>query len=285
MEKAAKKTTPSKEASLSSSHRADDTITIKVPKIQQGNTTNIILVGLLVIAAYLLGMLTTKVQYLEQQKKLVTQPPTTAQNNIAPTTPPPQTISPDTLKSWAKDIGLNMGKFSSCFDSQKYKSLVDQDINDGKTAGVNGTPTFFINGSPLVGAQPYNTFKQALDKELANAGNILFLGQAFAQTDISPTAQPRVAVGMGRLPPLGSRNGKITFVEFSDFQCPFCNSFFKNTFSQLKKDYVDTRKAVIYYRHFPLDFHPNAMPFALASECANEQGKFWEMHNKIFGEQ
>lgn len=84
---------------------------------------------------------------------------------------------------------------------------------------------------------------------------------------------------------LGNKDAKVTIVEFSDFQCPFCRSFWSNTLSQIKKDYIDTGKAQFVYKHFPLDFHPGAKPAAEGSECASDQGKFWEMHDKIYEEQ
>ncbi len=99
------------------------------------------------------------------------------------------------------------------------------------------------------------------------------------------TAPVKADVKNGHLPVQGNANAKITVVEFSDFQCPFCEQFFTNTLPKIKKDYIDTGKVKLYYRQFPLDFHPAAMPGALASECANEQGKFWEFHDKVFGNQ
>ena len=95
----------------------------------------------------------------------------------------------------------------------------------------------------------------------------------------------KVDVKGGGLPVFGQQNAKVTMVEFSDFECPFCKSYFDQTLSQIKKDYIDTGKVKMYYRHFPLDFHPAATPSALASECANEQGKFWEYHDIVFAEQ
>lgn len=131
-------------------------------------------------------------------------------------------------------------------------------------------PTFFINGIAVVGAQPFSAFQEIIDKELAGT---------------TEASSARVTVDPGRLPSIGDRDAKVVIVEFSDFECPFCRRFFTDTLPQIKKNYVDTGKAVMYYRHLPLDFHPLAKPFAMASECANEQGKFWEFHDKIFQEQ
>jgi len=84
---------------------------------------------------------------------------------------------------------------------------------------------------------------------------------------------------------VGNENAKVTIVEFSDFQCPFCRSFFNGTYSELKKEYIDTGKARLVFRHYPLPFHDAARPSAIAAECAGDQGKFWQMHDKIFAEQ
>ena len=87
-------------------------------------------------------------------------------------------------------------------------------------------------------------------------------------------------------PVKGNDNAKITIVEFSDFQCPFCKRFSDQTESQLLTEYVDSGKAKFVYRDFPLDsIHQSAMAAALAGECADEQGKFWEYHDKLFAGQ
>lgn len=84
---------------------------------------------------------------------------------------------------------------------------------------------------------------------------------------------------------LGDPNAPITMIEFSDFQCPFCRKFYKETLPQIKKEYIATGKVKLVYRDFPLSFHPGATPAAEGTECAREQGKFWEMHDAIFDEQ
>lgn len=86
-------------------------------------------------------------------------------------------------------------------------------------------------------------------------------------------------------PVLGRSDAPVTIVEFSDFQCPFCRRFFEDALVQIKKEYVDIGKVRLVYRDFPLDFHPGAQPAAMAAECADEQGKFWEFHDKVFAAQ
>jgi protein-disulfide isomerase len=90
----------------------------------------------------------------------------------------------------------------------------------------------------------------------------------------------------GDAPVMGNTNAKVTIVEFSDLQCPFCKSFADQTLPQIKKDYIDTGKVKLIYRHYPLrSLHPFAYQSALASECAKEQGKFWEFHDETYKNQ
>jgi len=77
-------------------------------------------------------------------------------------------------------------------------------------------------------------------------------------------------------------NAKVVLVEYSDFECPFCGRHHP-TMEQLLEDFGDDVAWV--YRHFPLSFHPEAIPSALASECAAEQGKFWEFADIMFDNQ
>lgn len=72
----------------------------------------------------------------------------------------------DKLEGFAKDLGLNTNQFNSCLDSDKYAKNVADDLAAGKAAGVNGTPGTFVNGQLIVGAQPFNNFKDIIDKEL-----------------------------------------------------------------------------------------------------------------------
>jgi protein-disulfide isomerase len=75
--------------------------------------------------------------------------------------------SADDLKSYAKDIGLNVDSFDRCFANGKYKAVVQRDLNEGAQLGLTGTPTFFINGREISGNQPLETFEAIIDEELA----------------------------------------------------------------------------------------------------------------------
>jgi len=82
-------------------------------------------------------------------------------------------------------------------------------------------------------------------------------------------------------PFLGSEDALITIVEFSDYECPYCRQWHSEVYSQLIDTYGDQIRFV--YRDFPLEsIHANAKPAAEAANCANEQGVFWDYHDKLF---
>tara|TARA_Y100000310_G_scaffold332141_1_gene407152 strand:+ start:1120 stop:2127 length:1008 start_codon:yes stop_codon:yes gene_type:complete len=85
----------------------------------------------------------------------------------------------------------------------------------------------------------------------------------------------------------GDSNAKVTIIEFSDYECPFCGRHFTQTLPQIISEYVDTGKVRIVYRDFPLGFHQNAQKAAEATECVGEEGdnKYWEYHDILFNNQ
>ena len=78
---------------------------------------------------------------------------------------------------------------------------------------------------------------------------------------------------------MGDAKAPLVMVEYTDFQCPFCQQFHNTAFAQIKTNYIDTGKIRFVSRDFPLDFHENARRAATAGRCAAEQGKFWEMRH------
>src|SRR3954462_8660513 len=101
------------------------------------------------------------------------------------------------------------------------------------------------------------------------------------QITLAPPNLPRVEVA-AKGPSRGPDNAAVTIVEFSDFQCPYCGRV-TPTVEKLMKDYDG--KVRLVFRHFPLSFHPNAAKAAEAAACAQDQGKFWPMHDKMFTNQ
>ncbi len=115
-------------------------------------------------------------------------------------------------------------------------------------------------------------------------------GKVVEEKNNQPTAgepQPsRIQVSLDDDPIKGSNNAPVTIVEFSDFQCPFCARFYFQTLPLIEEKYIKTGKVRFVYRDFPLStIHPHAQKAAEAAECADEQGKFWEYHNKLFENQ
>ena len=103
-----------------------------------------------------------------------------------------------------------------------------------------------------------------------------------------PGAAPSAPVraSLAAAPMLGRADAPVTLVEFSDYQCPFCQRFFTSVFPVLKKEYIDTGKVRYVFRDFPLDqLHPQARKAAEAAHCAGEEGKYWEMHEVLFRNQ
>ncbi len=96
-----------------------------------------------------------------------------------------------------------------------------------------------------------------------------------------PTVQALVAKRQDA-PVIGSQSAKVTIEEFSDFQCPFCKSFYDQALKQIREEYVKAGKVKIVFRHYPLAFHARAEIAAVASECANRQGKFEAYHDLLF---
>jgi protein-disulfide isomerase len=81
---------------------------------------------------------------------------------------------------------------------------------------------------------------------------------------------------------LGASEARVTLVEFTDYQCPFCKRFHDRSWPEIKAKYIDTGKVRYIVRDLPLDIHSEAMPAAIAARCAGEQGKFWPVHEALF---
>jgi len=239
-----------------------------------------VLTLLLILSAFAIGVLWTKLQFYEKGGTTVT-----AGAGQAQTSP----LAIDSLKKYAKELKLNESQFTTCLDQGKYASAVNNDVSYGGTLGVSGTPAFFINGKFLGGAFPYESFKEIIDKELGGTGSTnpkdysLSLQKAFDDGSFNPVVK---AVDLGNAQRKGNSNAKVIVVEFSDFECPYCGRFFSQTLPSLQKEYIDTGKVLFAYKQFPLtSIHANAQKAAEASLCAADEGKFWEYHDRLFKSQ
>jgi protein-disulfide isomerase len=103
------------------------------------------------------------------------------------------------------------------------------------------------------------------------------------QAENKPAAAPAPAKAKLHLegaPMLGLKDAPITMVEFTDYQCPFCQRFHLQVYGELKKDFIDTGKVRFFSRDLPLDsLHPNAFRAAQAARCAGDQGQFWKLRD------
>jgi protein-disulfide isomerase len=129
-----------------------------------------------------------------------------------------------------------------------------------------------------------------IEKELAEikadvtAIRQILAGAAIQGPQGPPPAEREVNVGDG--PMRGNPKAKVTLIEFSDYQCPFCGRFFNETLPQIDKEFIQTGKVRFVMRDLPLaDIHPNAQKAAEAAGCAGEHGKYWQMHDKLFQNQ
>ena len=121
-----------------------------------------------------------------------------------------------------------------------------------------------------------------LVQERTQAARRAFLDRLRAKTPVALMLEPpRQPVKAGDAPAKGAANAPIEMIEFSDFQCPYCLRA-APTVKQVLDTYGDRIRFV--YRHYPLPNHPNARPAAEAAQCANEQGRFWPYHDRLFAD-
>ena len=129
--------------------------------------------------------------------------------------------------------------------------------------------------------------QQALLKEVKEIKALLQNRAPAAPQAPGPVSAPaNIDLAIDGAASRGRADAKLTVIEYSDFQCPFCGRYAKDTYPQVEREYVATGKIRYLFRHFPLErLHPDALRAAEAAECARAQGKFWEMHELLFNNQ
>ena len=221
-------------------------------------------------------------------------------------------LSPELYESAARDLGLDVERFKQSLASHSGAARIDEDQKLAASVGASATPTLYVNCRRIEGAYPFDSIKPILDDEVrksdalareGKAGAALYdavcednvkkyratpAAGAAAAAAPAPAAIPggRSAIPVRQDDPVkGKAMAPVTMVLFSDFQCPYCA---RATPAVKEIESVYPNDVLIVWKHFPLPFHPNAMPAALAAEAAREQGgpaKFWAMHDKLFANQ
>jgi protein-disulfide isomerase len=157
--------------------------------------------------------------------------------------------------------------------TSKVSQVTDPEIQQWYDANRNR-----VQGASL--DQVRQPIRQYLTQERMELARQQYLTTLKAKTPVRVMLEPpRQAVSAANAPAKGPTSAPIELIEFSDFQCPFCQRA-NPTVDQVLQTYGDRIHFV--YRHFPLANHPNAHPAAEASQCAAEQGKFWPYHDKLF---
>ncbi|MBK7581640.1 MAG: thioredoxin domain-containing protein [Myxococcales bacterium] len=206
--------------------------------------------------------------------------------------------------TWAAAAGANMTTYESLVASPSVAAKIESDMALAKRIGARGTPTFFINGKALKGAQPLTKFQSVIDEQLAEAKKRIAAGAApeqiyptltrenFNSPESPPPAEAKpdpdqlwyVPVNDDE-PQLGPRDALVTLVEFGDFQCPFCKRL-EPTLKQLRQEYGNDLRLV--WKDNPLPFHKRAEPAArLARVIYDKRGNkaFWTAHDLLFDSQ
>ena len=120
-----------------------------------------------------------------------------------------------------------------------------------------------------------------IEKAVKELKDLLRAGQPAA-----PPAPESILLAIDDDPVKGDRKARLVLVEFSDFQCPYCARFVRETLPEIEKDYIKTGKLKYVFRDFPItSAHKDAFKAALAAGCALDQGKYWEMHHRLFENQ
>lgn len=194
----------------------------------------------------------------------------------------------DAVLGYAALLGLDAALFEQCLaDAAPYETIGAR-LQSGIDLGIRATPTFFVNDKLISGAQPASVFVEVIEAELA--------GSPTAIDDYSPAIRqlaerdpPSFVIHTER-PDLagtfieGDPDAAVVVVEFSDFQCPFCQRWYYEALPQIRT--LVGEEVALVFSHFPLtQIHPNAAGAHVAAECAGAQGRFWEMHDLLYERQ
>lgn len=203
----------------------------------------------------------------------------------------PRTLR-DALDEYAASLDLDADSFDECLADDGTFDAIREQLQRGIDLDVNGTPTFFVNNKMISGAQPAALFAALIEAELEGSPTRIEdypdeYREVFRQ--LADRDPPGFAILPERPDPSdapieGSPDAVVMIVEFSDFQCPFCQRWYVDTLPDIRALVGDD--VAITFLHFPLTrIHANAAMAHAAAECAGSQGMFWEMHDLLFERQ
>jgi len=200
----------------------------------------------------------------------------------------------------AENTGVDTATFETCMADSQIDTWINDSVNAGAALGFNGTPSFqFIDNQSgqtytLVGAYPLATFTEWIDALLA--------GEAPPQEAQAEEEEPaelpfwansdglapdpdRPGINLAGDPYRGDPDAEVVVIEFSDFQCPACQSHALLIQPILDQEFVDSGEIMWVFKNMPLQMHPQALVAATAAECAVDQDAFWQMHDLLFEQQ
>jgi protein-disulfide isomerase len=197
------------------------------------------------------------------------------------------------LESVAKAAGLDPARASRSVAEHRHRAAIEDDTDLAEDVDATGTPTFFVNGRKLVGAQPFPVLEALIDQQLAVAGAALAKGVAPAALYETLQANAKVAAldtvtvpaPSAASPSRGPSGAKVVVQIWSDFECPYCKRV-EPTLAQIEAAFPG-KVRVVWHDH-PLPFHPHAMAAAqAAAEAFAQKGApaFWKMHDLLLDNQ
>ncbi|MFT5431685.1 MAG: protein-disulfide isomerase, partial [Myxococcota bacterium] len=221
-------------------------------------------------------------------------------------------LSEDRFTGYMEELGLDAERAQRDMADPGTTAYVERQMAVGQSLGARGTPTFFINGEKFTGAQPFEKFEEKITKAIAEADSALAEGvpRSALHTMLSRARNPAYVELLinGKKPSevkakdapkapaktdltvwkatvskddqvAGNADALVTLVMFTDLQCPFCARA-KGTIKAVQAKYGADLRVV--FKHHPLPFHKDARSAAIAALSAGEQGKFWEMTDRLF---
>ena len=205
-----------------------------------------------------------------------------------------KSISNENLIKWAEQLKLDMDKFENDRNSDQAGKILQNDMALGRKFGVRGTPTLFVNGYKIVGADG-KKIEKIIAGQIAIGERLLAKGEKDVYSEIikdgidqyiPPKRSPKqIPEDIYRFdipehsPVWEAEDAAVTLILIDDFECPFCYRLYK-TYEELKKEYAD--KIRIVFINLPLKFHKKAKSLAIGAMAAHKQDKFWEMYDIIF---